>query len=153
MPSAAIIKPFPTTATRHKRNRTINKMTTLLSITGTSETMSSPLISPVDKASAKTSRCIPGGLLWKVLDDARPSSCPKCRGQNRECRLSEEGEQVLPLRINANIAKAQFPKSSCLPVNLPALSAYLLPMSTLVWIIYQALAVSIPYMAVYASQN
>lgn len=103
MPSGAVMKLLLTTASRHKMNKTTAKKTALL-------TTLSSFASPVDKAGPKTSRSISVGLLLlpKVLDDACPSSGPKSRGQRRGCGISEEGEEVLLLRTDANMVKAQF---------------------------------------------
>lgn len=124
MPTAAVIKPLLTTATRHKRNKMIAKMMAVLSVTGSPGIMTSSFISPVNKVGLRTSRSIPVGFLWKVLDDTCPSSFPKCRGQDRGCRLSEKGEEVL-LRTDANIVKAQLPACQWIwPFFLALLSAH-----------------------------
>lgn len=67
--------------------------------------------------------------------------------QSGGCRLSDGGMRGLLFpRLDANVVKAKFPESACLPMNLPALLPVPCPLSTLVWIICQALAlVSLPH--------
>ena len=60
-PGAAVIHPLLTTATRHRRNEVISKMTAL--IHHRKSRNHAPCISPVDQVGAKTSRSIPAQLL------------------------------------------------------------------------------------------